>query len=43
MEPEIPDQKETKQLTTGEKTSSGMLEKVREGTAALKARAVEEA
>src|SRR5213596_3893352 len=43
MEPEKPEQKETKQLTTGEKGGVSLLEKVREGGTALKQRAVEEA
>ena len=40
---ENPDKKETKQLTGDEKSSAGLLEKVKEGTTALKARAIEEA
>jgi quinol-cytochrome oxidoreductase complex cytochrome b subunit len=40
---ENPEKKETKQLTGDEKSSAGLLEKVREGTTALKARAIEEA
>ncbi|HYU99755.1 MAG TPA: cytochrome b N-terminal domain-containing protein, partial [Pyrinomonadaceae bacterium] len=40
---ENPDKKETKQLTGDEKSSAGLLEKVKEGTAALKTRAIEEA
>ena len=40
---ENPDQKETKQLTGDEKASAGLLEKVKEGTTALKARAIDEA
>ncbi len=43
MDPENPDQKETKQLTTGEKSSSSLMGKVREGSSALKERAIEEA
>jgi len=42
MDSERPDQKETKQLTGG-KESASLLEKVKEGGAALKERAVEEA
>jgi cytochrome b6 len=40
---EKPDQKETKQLTGDEKASAGLLEKVKEGSTALKQRAIEEA
>ena len=40
---ENPDKKETKQLTGEEKSSAGLLEKVKEGTTALKTRALEEA
>jgi len=40
---ENPDKKETKQLTGDEKSSAGLLEKVKEGTTALKDRAIEEA
>jgi cytochrome b6 len=40
---EKPDPKETKQLTGDEKASSGLLEKVKEGSVALKARAFDEA
>ena len=40
---ENPDKKETKQLTGDEKSSAGLLEKVKEGTTALKTRAIEEA
>ena len=40
---ENPDKKETKQLTGDEKASPGLLEKVKEGTSALKTRAIEEA
>ncbi len=40
---EKPDQKETKQLTGDEKDSQGLLEKVKEGSTALKQRAIEEA
>ena len=40
---ENPDKKETKQLTGDEKASPGLLEKVKEGTTALKTRAIEEA
>ncbi len=43
MDPENPDQKETKQLTTGEKSGSSLMGKVREGSSALKERAIEEA
>ena len=43
MEPETPEQKETKQLTGNEKTSAGMIGKVRETGTALTKRAVEEA
>jgi cytochrome b6 len=43
MMDENPDKKETKQLTGDEKSSAGLLEKVKEGTTALKTRAVEEA
>ena len=45
MEPEHPDkpeQKETKQLTAGEKSGSSLVEKVRDSGMALKDRAVEE-
>ncbi|MDQ5846548.1 MAG: hypothetical protein M3539_14755, partial [Acidobacteriota bacterium] len=38
-----PDKKETKQLTEGEKTGASLTGKVREGAAALKERAIEEA
>ena len=38
------DPKDTKQLTTGEESSNkGMLERVKDGTSALKDRAIEEA
>ena len=40
---ENPDKKETKQLTGDEKASPGLLEKVKDGTTALKTRAIEEA
>ena len=40
---ENPDPKETKQLTGDEKASTGLLEKVKEGSSALKARAIDEA
>jgi quinol-cytochrome oxidoreductase complex cytochrome b subunit len=40
---ENPDKKETKQLTGDEKSSAGLLDKVKEGTTALKTRAIEEA
>lgn len=40
---ENPDKKETKQLTGDEKSSAGLLEKVKDGTTALKTRAIEEA
>lgn len=40
---ENPDKKETKQLTGDEKSSAGLLDKVKEGTTALKTRAMEEA
>jgi cytochrome b6 len=40
---EKPDPKETKQLTGDEKASTGLLEKVKEGSTALKARAIDEA
>ncbi|HYU97943.1 MAG TPA: cytochrome b N-terminal domain-containing protein [Pyrinomonadaceae bacterium] len=40
---ENPEKKETKQLTGDEKSSAGLLEKVKEGTTALKTRAIEEA
>src|SRR5712691_10694689 len=43
MEPEKPEQKEAKRLTTGEKGGTSLLGKVREGGTALKQRAVEEA
>src|ERR1041385_38020 len=43
MSSESPDPKETKQLTTGEDSPKGMMERVREGTSALKQRAIEEA
>ena len=43
MMDENPDKKETKQLTGDEKSSAGLLEKVKEGTTALKTRAIEEA
>lgn len=39
---ENPDKKETKQLTGDEKSSAGLLDKVKEGTTALKTRAIEE-
>src|SRR5216117_2317297 len=38
-----PDKKATQQLTTGEKTGSSLMGKVREGSSALKERAIEEA
>lgn len=40
---EKPDPKETKQLTGDEKPSAGFIEKVKEGSTALKARAIDEA
>ena len=40
MEPEKPEQQETKQLTTGEKSGAGIVQRVREGSAALKERGV---
>src|SRR3981189_553839 len=40
---EKPEQKETKQLTGDEKPSAGLVEKVKEGSDALKHRAIEEA
>ena len=40
---ENPDKKETKQLTGDEKAGQGLLEKVKEGTSALKTRAIDEA
>jgi quinol-cytochrome oxidoreductase complex cytochrome b subunit len=40
---ENPDKKETRQLTGDEKSSAGLLDKVKEGTTALKTRAIEEA
>src|SRR6266700_6713428 len=40
---ESSDQKETKQLTQGEKTDTGLVGRLREGGSALKDRAVEEA
>jgi cytochrome b6 len=40
---ENPDKKETRQLTGDEESSAGLLEKVKEGTTALKTRAIEEA
>jgi cytochrome b6 len=40
---ENPDKKETKQLTGDEKSSAGLLEKVKEGTTAIKTRAIDEA
>ena len=40
---ENPDKKETKQLTGDEKSNAGLLEKVKDGTTALKTRAIEEA
>jgi len=40
---EKPEPKETKQLTGDEKASSGLLEKVKEGSTALKTRAIDEA
>ena len=40
---ENPEKKETKQLTGDEKSSAGLLDKVKEGTTALKTRAIEEA
>ena len=43
MASETPDPKETKQLTSGDESSKGLMDKVREGTSALKDRAVEEA
>jgi len=43
MSSENPDPKETKQLTTGEDSQKGMIERVREGATALTQRAKEEA
>src|SRR5215467_7135780 len=43
MAPDSPDSKETKQLTTGDESSKGLLERVREGTTSLKERAIDEA
>ena len=43
MDPERPDQKETKQLTTGEKSDTSLVQKVKDQTSALKDRAIEEA
>ena len=43
MDSERPDQKETKQLTDGEASSKGLLERVREDAGALKDRAIDEA
>ena len=43
MDPESPDQKETKQITGGEKTNTSLIGKVRETSTALKERAIEEA
>jgi hypothetical protein len=43
MASENPDPKETKQLTTGDDSGKNLMEKVREGTSALKDRAIEEA
>jgi len=40
---ENPEKQETKQLTGDEKASPGLLEKVKEGTSALKTRAIDEA
>jgi quinol-cytochrome oxidoreductase complex cytochrome b subunit len=40
---ENPDKKETKQLTGEEKSSASLIEKVKEGTTALKTRAIDEA
>ncbi len=40
---ETPDKKETKQLTGDEKSSASLIEKMKEGTTALKARAIDEA
>jgi quinol-cytochrome oxidoreductase complex cytochrome b subunit len=40
---ENPEKKETRQLTGDEKSSAGLLDKVKEGTTALKTRAIEEA
>jgi cytochrome b6 len=40
---ENPDKKSTKQLTGDEKASAGLLEKVKEGSTALKSRAIDEA
>jgi quinol-cytochrome oxidoreductase complex cytochrome b subunit len=40
---EKPDQKETKQLTGDEKSSAGLVERVKEGSTALSKRAIEEA
>src|SRR3954453_19368369 len=43
MEPERPDQQETKQIGTGGTTATNLLERVREEGTALKQRAIEEA
>ena len=43
MDPERPDQKETKQITGGEKSNTSLIGKVRETSTALKDRAIEEA
>ena len=43
MDPERPDQKETKQITGGEKGNTSLVGKVRETSTALKDRAIEEA
>jgi quinol-cytochrome oxidoreductase complex cytochrome b subunit len=43
MMDETPDKKETKQLTGEEKSSASLLEKVKDNTAALKERAIDEA
>src|SRR4030095_5568047 len=43
MEPEKPEQQEPRQLTTGEKSETGLVQRIREGGVALKERAIEEA
>ena len=43
MDPERPDQKETKQISGGEKGNTSLVGKVRETSTALKDRAIEEA
>src|SRR4029453_2435621 len=43
MASETPDPKETKQLTSGDESSKGLMDQVREGTSALKDRAIDAA